>query len=77
MNKKLILLMLALPLILMLCLFTAVSTVSLAVKVPVSKVVLNENPVVYIDLDQTYDISYTVYPTNAENQNVYFDFQIG
>ena len=73
MNKKLILLMLALPLILMLCLFTATSTVSLAIKVAVSKVELNEDAVVYIDLDETYDISYTVYPTNAANQNVSFD----
>ena len=72
MNKKLILLMLALPLILMLCLFTATSTVSLAIKVAVSKVELNEDAVVYIDLDETYDISYTVYPTNAANQNVSF-----
>ncbi len=75
MNKKLILLMLALPLILMLCLFTATSTVSLAVKVAVTKVVLNEDPVVYIDLDETYDISYTVYPTNAANQNVHFSVE--
>jgi hypothetical protein len=72
MNKKLILLMLALPLILMLSLFTATSTVSLVVKVSVSKVVINDPEVVYLDLEESYDISYTVYPTNAENKKVTF-----
>lgn len=72
MNKKLILLMLALPLILMISLFTTTSTVSLVVSVPVSKVVFNEEPIVYMDLEETYEFSYTVYPTNAANQNVIF-----
>ncbi len=72
MNKKLILLMLALPLILMLSLFTTTSTVSLAVSVPVSKVVFNEDPIIYIDLEESYEISYTIYPTNAANQKVIF-----
>ena len=72
MNKKLILLMLALPLILMLSLFTATSTVSLVINVSVSKVVINEAEVVYMDLEETYDISYTVYPTNAANKKVAF-----
>ena len=72
MNKKLILLMLALPLILMLSLFTATSTVSLVINVSVSKVVINDAEVVYMDLEETYDISYTVYPTNAANKKVAF-----
>ena len=72
MNKKLILLMLALPLILMLSLFTTTSTVSLVVSVPVSKVEFNEDAIIYMDLEEVYDISYTVYPTNAANQKVVF-----
>ena len=72
MNKKLILLMLALPLILMLSLFTTTSTVSLAVSVPVSKVVFDEDPIIYMDLEESYEISYTIYPTNAANQKVIF-----
>ena len=75
MNKKLILLMLALPLILMLSFFTATSTVSLVISVPVSKIVVNEEDVVYMDLEETYEISYTVYPTNAANQKVYYSVE--
>ena len=70
MNKKLILLMLALPLILMISLFTTTSQVSLVITVPVSKVVINDADIVYMDLDEEYQISYTVYPTNAANQSV-------
>lgn len=75
MNKKLILLMLALPLILMLSLFTTTNRVSLVISVPVSKVVINDADIVYMDLDEEYLISYTVYPTNAANQSVYFSFE--
>ena len=70
MNKKLILLMLALPLILMLSLFTATSTVSLAIKVSVTKIVINDAQVVYMDLEEEYEVPYTIYPTNAENKKV-------
>ena len=72
MNKKLILLMLALPLILMLSLFTATNTVSLVINVPVTKVVINDDDVIYMDLEEEYEISYTVYPTNAANKKVVF-----
>ncbi len=74
MKKKLILLILALPLFLMIGLFTATHTVSLAVKVPVSGIDIIGNDVVYLDFDinETYRIDYTVYPTNAQNQNVVF-----
>lgn len=77
MSKKLILLMLALPLILMLSLFTATSTVSLAVSVPVSKIEISSENVVYLDLDraETYELEYTVYPTNAANKKVTFSTQ--
>ncbi len=75
MNKKLILLTLALPIILMLSLFTATRTVSLTINVPVSKVVINDAEVVYMDLEETYDISYTIYPTNAANKKVAFTAQ--
>ncbi len=74
MNKKLILLMLALPLILMISLFTATSTVSLTVKVPVERIEVIADPIVYLDLDDgdTYELLYTVYPTNAANKAVTF-----
>ena len=74
MSKKLILLMLALPLLIMLSLFTATNTVSLAVSVPVSKIEISSDPIVYLDLDEaeTYTVEYTIYPTNAANQTVAF-----
>ena len=74
MNKKIILLMLALPLILMLSLFTATSTVSLAIPVPVTSVTVHEEEekFVYLSLGETYEIAYTVYPTNAANKDVSF-----
>lgn len=72
MNKKLILLILALPLFLMISLFTATNTVSLAVSVPVSKIEYTGDSVVYLDLDQneTYYPEYTIYPTSAANKKV-------
>ena len=74
MNKKLILLMLALPLILMLSLFTATSTVSLTISVPVERIEISSENVVYLNLDEgeTYTVEYTVYPTNAANKEVSF-----
>ncbi len=58
----------------MISLFTATNTVSLAVKVPVSGIDIVGDNVVYLDLDaeETYKVDYTVYPTNAKNQNVTF-----
>lgn len=74
MAKRLLLLMLILPLLLMMCLFTASNMVSLIISVPVSKIKVHEEGVVYLDLDahQSYQIEYTVYPTNAKNKNVTF-----
>lgn len=74
MKKKLILLILALPLFLMISLFTATSTVSLTVKVPVSGIEIIGNDIVYLDFDinETYKVDYAVYPTNAQNQEIVF-----
>ena len=72
MNKKLILLILALPLFLMISLFTATSSISLAVSVPVSKIEYTGESVVYLDLDrgEAYQPEYTVYPTSAANKSI-------
>lgn len=82
MNKRLILLILALPLILMLSLFTTANSVSIAIQVPVTglEIILEGgNPMVYVNLDDEdggkYTIDYVVYPTNATNKevDVYFE----
>ena len=73
MTKKLILLIIALPLFLMICLFTATSGVSLAVPISVSGIELLSESIVYMDLDNPKDkhlVEYTVYPTNAANKEV-------
>ncbi len=73
MTKKLILLILALPLFLMICLFTATSGVSLAVPISVSGIELLSESTVYMDLDNKKEqhlVEYAVYPTNAANQEV-------
>lgn len=74
MNKKIILLLLILPLFLMVSLFAATRTVSLAVEVPVSGIEILGDRIVYLDLDQdeTYRVDYAVYPTNAKNREVKF-----
>ncbi len=70
--------MLALPLILMISLFTATSTVSLTVKVPVSGIeILETENIVYWNLDdkeKIYQIDYQIYPTEAANQTVTYSF---
>ena len=73
MTKKLILLILALPLFLMICLFTATSGVSLAVPISVSRIELISESTVFLDLDNPKDVhhvEYAVYPTNAANKDV-------
>jgi hypothetical protein len=72
MSKKLIALMLILPLVLMMTLFTAVNSVSLRVKVPVSKIELYGDTFVSLSLDkeERYYVDYAVYPTSAANKNV-------
>lgn len=74
MNKKIILLVLILPLFLMVSLFAATRTLSLAVEVPVSGIEILGDRIVYLDLDQdeTYRVDYAVYPTNAKNREVKF-----
>ena len=72
MTKKILLLVLFLPIIIMLCLFTTTDVVSLAIDIPVSGIDVFENNIVYLDLDteEKYKVEYTVYPTNATNQAV-------
>ena len=73
MTKKLILLILALPLFLMICLFTATNGVSLAVPISVSGIELLSESTVYMDLDNPKEqhlVEYAVYPTNAANKSV-------
>ena len=74
MKRRLILLILALPIFLMLSLFAVTKTVSLAVSVPVSGIEIAGQDVVYLDFDkdETHKLEYTVYPTNAQNQSVSF-----
>ena len=77
MTKKLILLILALPLFLMICLFTATNGVSLAVPISVSGIELLSESTVYMDLDNPKEkhlVEYAVYPTNAANQEVTFSY---
>lgn len=74
MKKRLILLILVLPIFLMLSLFAVTKTVSLAVEVPVSGIEIIGDSVVYLDYDkgEKYEIEYAVYPTNAKNRDVIF-----
>ena len=67
MAKKVLLLVLCLPIIIMICLFTTTDAVSLAIDIPVTGIEIVEDNIVYLDLDEqeTYKIDYTVYPTNA------------
>ncbi len=72
MNKKLITLILLLPLVLMISLYSAINTVTINVKVPVSKIQLNSEPFVSLNLDkeERYYVDYTIYPTTAKNKQV-------
>ncbi len=81
MNKRLILLILALPLLLMLCLFTTANRVSITIQVPVTgiDVVLEGgNSIVYLNLDDqnngAYHLDYVVYPIKATNKTVSVTF---
>ena len=77
MNKKLIALILVLPMVLMMTLFTAVNTVKLNVKVPVSKIEIKGNEFVSLNLDKNerYYVDYVVYPTTAANKKVIFSVE--
>lgn len=74
MNRKIIALILVLPMALMMTLFTAIKSVSLRVNISVSKIEFLGDDFVSLDLDknQRYFIDYVVYPTSATNKNVVF-----
>lgn len=74
MGKKIIALILVLPMILMMTLYTAVNRVSLQVKVPVSSIKILSEEYVTLDLDkgERYAVDYAVYPTSASNKSVSF-----
>lgn len=74
MNKKLIVLIMLLPLLLMLSIFTSTQSVALNVKVAVNKIEINGNKVVYLDMDkdEKYLVSYAIYPLAASNREILF-----
>ena len=78
MTKKILLLVLSLPLILMICLFTTSNTVSLAISVPVTGIDIVGDNIVYLDMDknETYEVEYTIYPTNAANKKISFSTEV-
>ncbi len=77
MSKKLIALILVLPMVLMMTLFSTVKTVSLKVRVPVSKIEILGDGFVSLDLDkgETYFVDYVIYPTTAANKQVSFSYE--
>lgn len=78
MTKKLILLILALPLFLMICLFTATSGVSLAIDIPVSDIEVLGEDIVYMNMDEVdekYLLEYAIYPTNAANKKISLSYK--
>ncbi len=74
MNKKLILLILCLPLILMLSLFSVSNTVKIGFSIPVAKIEIFGDKIVYLDLDKNekYSVDYAIYPINAKNKQIVF-----
>lgn len=74
MNKKLILLILVLPLFLMLSIYTSTNSVGLNVKVPVSNIEVTDEKVVYLNLDdeEKHFVNYSIYPITASNKQVVF-----
>lgn len=77
MTKKILLLVLCLPIIIMVCLFTTTDAVSLAIDIPVTGIEIVEDNIVYLDLDEaeSYKVDYTVYPTNATKQDVAMSYE--
>ena len=76
MTKKLILLTLALPLVLMICLFALTKTVGQAIDAPVTEIRVVGEKVVYLNLDESesYTLNYSVFPTSAKNKDVTIAF---
>ena len=73
MAKKLILLLLLVPIIVMISLFAATKTISIMVEVPVSGITVSEaGSFIYLDMDkkETHSLEYTVYPINAQNKEI-------
>ena len=71
-----ILLILCLPLILMLSLYTTTSAVSIVVDLPVSSIEVLVEDLVELDLDkgETLEVDYVIYPIEANNKNVNYIF---
>ena len=79
MAKKLILLLLLIPIIVMICLFAATKTISNLVDVPVPGIeivdatVLDNQGQIYLNLDDPNDIytlEYVIHPTGAKNKMI-------
>ncbi|MBR2611738.1 MAG: Ig-like domain-containing protein [Clostridia bacterium] len=72
MAKKLILLILALPLVLMIVLFALTRTVGSAIDAPVTGIQVVGEHTAYISLDaeETYTIEYAILPTTAKNRDI-------
>ncbi len=72
MSKKIVALILILPLVLMMSLFTAVNSVSLSVSVPVERIEIRGDKFVSLDIDkqERYYVDYVIYPTAAVNKKV-------
>ncbi len=80
MAKKLIALILTIPILTILILFSATKTVSNIVEVAVSKIEILNDKVVYLNLDdnETHQIDYAIYPINAQKKDVSFSVsQVG
>lgn len=58
----------------MLSLFSVSKTVQIAVNVPVSKIEILNDQIVYLNLDEDtqFFVDYVIYPTNAKNKNITF-----
>ena len=71
-----ILLMLCLPLILMLSLYTTTEVVSIVVDVPVNGIDVVVEELVELDLDkgESFEVEYLITPTEAKNRDVVFRF---
>lgn len=77
MAKKLILLMLVIPLVIMISLYATTKTVSLAIDIAVTGVEVTSDKFLYFDIDNptTSKIDYTVFPTNAQNKDVSYSVE--
>ena len=77
MNKRLILLILVLPLLLMVSIFTATNSVKLNIDVPVSSIEITGNSFVYLSLDdeERYYVNYAVYPLTAANKEIKVEYE--